>query len=239
MRALILSSTLLLLAPFASADPAPTVKEVLARHVQAMGPVDSVKSRRLKMRIIGMAPFELPVLIEAQRPNLIRKEVTIQGSVQVTAFDGKQSWKTDPFIAGGAQPSPLPAAEAKALLDEAEFDSILVNPAAKGAKVAYAGTAAVNGRNAHTLAVTLADGATVTIWVDADSFLEVKRTQMGPAMGSIKSLDIFSSDYRMVGGLRVPHKMEIGLTNAKERIAILVDAVEVNARIEPSRFAKP
>lgn len=239
MRTLILLSALFLAASASHATPAPTAKEILAKHVQAMGPVDSVKSRRLKMRIVGMAPFELPVMIEAKRPNMIRKEVSIQGSVQVTAFDGKQSWKTDPFVAGGAQPSALPAAEAKALLEEAEFDGILVNPAARGAKVSYVGTAAINGRDAHTLTVTMADGATITIWIDAGSFLEVKRTQMGPAMGTIKPLDIFSSDYRVVGGLRVPHKMEIGLANAKEKIAILVDAVEVNPSIDASRFSKP
>ena len=239
MRTLPLIFSLLLALSSAHAAPAPTLQSVLDKHAQAMGPTEKVQSRRVRMRLIGLAPFELPVVAEAARPNQIRKDVTIQGSVQSTAFDGKQSWKTDPFVAGGMKPAPLPPLEAKALMEEADFDGVLVNSAAKGVKLVYAGQAVVDGKPAHALNLTLPDGSTASIWLDAASYLEVKRTQPGLVMGAIKPIDIFSSDYRLVDGVRIAHRLDIGLSGSKDRMAVLVDGVELNARIDPARFAKP
>ena len=239
MRTLILTISLLLALPSSHASPAPTLATLRGKHAQAMGPSDRVQSRRLRMRLIGLAPFELPLVLEAARPNLIRKDLTIQGSVQSTAYDGKESWKTDPFVPGGMKPAPLPALEAKALIDEADFDGILAGAAAKGVKLAYAGPAVLDGKPVHALGVTLADGSPATIWLDAASYLEVKRTQPGLVMGAMQPIDIFSSDYRVVDGVPVAHRIEIGLKDAKQRMVILVDAAELNARIDPARFAKP
>jgi hypothetical protein len=238
MRTFILLATLLLALP-AHATPAPTVQTLLEKHAQAIGPIERVHSRRLRMRIIGMAPFELPVVVEARRPNLIRKEVTIQGNTQVTAFDGKQAWKTDHFVPGGGAPFPLAPAEASAMMAEADFDGVLIQPAAKGIKVAYAGPATIDGKPAHTLQVTLANGDAATIWLDAASNLEIKRTQLGPVMGEMKPLDIFTGDYRLVDGMRMPHRIEIGLSGAKDRMSIIIDAAQVNVTLDPARFAKP
>lgn len=239
MRKLILIITLLLALPSSHGSPSPTLQTLLDKHAQAMGPTERVQSRRLRMRLIGLAPFELPLVLEAVRPNLIRKDITIQGSVQSSAYDGKQSWKTDPFVASGMKPAPLPALEEKALMDEADFDGILTGYAARGVKLAYAGPAVLDGKPVHALDVTLADGGAATIWLDAASYLEVKRTQPGLVMGAMKPIDIFSSDYRVVDGVRIAHRIEIGLKGAKERMAVVVDAVELNARIDPARFAKP
>lgn len=238
MRALLLILASLLTLP-SQAGPAPTVQTLLDKHAQALGPLARIQTRRVHMRIIGMAPFEIPVAIEASRPNLIRKDVTLQGNVQVTAFDGKQAWKTDPFVPGGAAPSALPADEAKALLLESDFDGGLIQPASKGIAVAYLGPATVDGRAAHALRVTQPKGEAATVWLDAATYLEFKRTQPGPVMGQMKELDIFTSDYRLINGIQVPHKIEIGLSGAKEKMSVLVDTVELNPRIDPSRFAKP
>lgn len=237
MRAFIL--TLALLALPSQATPTLTAQTVLEKHTQALGPIEKIKSRRVQMRILGMAPFDIPLTIESARPNLIRKDVTLQGSVQVTAFDGKQAWKTDPFVPGGNTPTALPADEAKALLLEADFDGTLIQPAAKGIKVAYQGPATIDGKPAHALRVTQPTGEIATVWLDATTYLEFKRTQPGPVMGQVKNLDIFTSDYRVVDGVQIPYKVEIGLSGAKEKMSILVDKVELNPRIDPARFAKP
>lgn len=239
MRTVALLIALLFATTPASADPEPTIQTLLAGHAKAVGPIETVKSRRIRMRLIGIAPFDLPVVTEAVRPNLLRKEVSLQGSTQVTAFDGKRSWKTDPFVPGGDKPAPLPALEAKALADEADFDGLLFNSAAKGVKLSYAGPAQVNGKPAHAIKAVLADGSAATIWLDAATHLEVKRTQSGLVMGKMQPLDTYFSDYRDVGGLKIPHRFESGLSGAKERMSIILDTVELNTPIERARFAPP
>ncbi|HEY0063857.1 MAG TPA: hypothetical protein VGC21_17200 [Telluria sp.] len=222
-----------------AAHATPTAQTVLEQHLKALGPVEQVQSRRVRMRLIGAAPFELPVSVEARRPNLIRKEVSIQDAVQITAFDGKQAWKVDPFVPNGTVPFSLPADEAKALIEEADFDGMLIGSAAKGIKIAYLGTATVDGKPAQSIRVTQPDGKTATVWFDAATHLEFKRRQLGPVMGQMKEIDIFTSDYRVVDGIKVPYKIEIGLSGAKDRMSILVEKVELNVALDNARFAKP
>ncbi|UUZ49802.1 hypothetical protein LP420_06420 [Massilia sp. B-10] len=126
------------------------------------------------------------------------------------------------------------------MLAESDFDGVLIQRWPKGIKVAYLGLeATVDGKAAHTLRVTQPNGDAATVWLDATTYLEFKRTQPGAVMGQIKSLDIFTSDYRMVDGIRVPHKVEIGLSGAKEKMSVIVDVVELNAKIDPSRYSVP
>jgi hypothetical protein len=239
MRILAPILALLVSASAAAAAPAPTVPELLASHVKALGAPDKVQSRRVHMRVVGMAPFEIPVVIEAKRPNLIRKDVSLQGSVQVNAYDGSDAWKTDPFVPGGATPAAMSGDEAKALLEEADFDGALVNPGAKGVRISYVGPADALGKAAHALRVTLANGNEATVYLDAASFLEVKRVQTRPVMGKPMELEVISSDYRMEGGVRLPHRIEIGAPGAKQRMAIVIDKVEVNVPLAAARFARP
>jgi hypothetical protein len=217
----------------------PTVAELLASHAKAIGALDKVQSRRVRLRVIDMAPFEIPVTIEAKRPNLIRKEVALQGSVQVSAYDGADAWKTDPFIPGGMTPAAMPADEARALVEEADFDGALVNPAAKGNRIAYVGAAEAAGKPAHALRVTLANGNEAVVYLDAATFLELRRVQTRPIMGKPMELEIVSSDYRLVEGVRMPHRIEIGAPGAKQRMAIVIDAVELNVAVDVQKFRRP
>jgi hypothetical protein len=222
-----------------AAAPTPPLPELLANHAKAMGTIDKVQSRRLRMRVVGMAPFDIPVLVEDKRPNLIRKEVALQGSVQVQAFDGSDAWKSDPFVPGGTAPAAMPAEEAKLIVEEADFDGALVNSAAKGVRISYAGATEVGGKQAHALRVVLANGNESTVYLDAATFLELKRVQTRPMMGKMVEAEIVPSDWRMVEGVRIPHRIELGLPGAKQPVAVIIDAVELNAPMAAARFSRP
>jgi hypothetical protein len=239
MRLFAVILALLLSCTAYAAAPTPPLPELLANHAKALGTLDKVQSRRMRLRVVGMAPFEIPVVIEAKRPNLIRKEATLQGSVQVQAYDGSEAWKTDPFVPGGATPAAMPADEAKVLAEEADFDGILVNAAAKGNRISYAGAAEVGGKPAHKLQVALANGNESTIYLDAATFLEVKRVQTRPMMGKPVELEIFSSDWRLSSGVFVPHRIEIGTPGAAQRMAIIIDGVEWNVPLAAAKFTRP
>ncbi|MBI1773029.1 MAG: hypothetical protein HYR68_11915, partial [Burkholderiales bacterium] len=47
------------------ATAALTLDNVMQRHLAAVGDFSKVQSRRVKLRIIGMAPFEIPTTVEA------------------------------------------------------------------------------------------------------------------------------------------------------------------------------
>jgi glucans biosynthesis protein C len=239
---------LLLVLPGALHAQTPTPPEalpldtVLARYGAAVGPVHTLQTRRTALRVLGMAPFEIPVLIEAKRPDLIRKEVTIQGAVQITAYDGADAWRIDPFVPGGRRPMDVPAAEIPDLIEEADFDGVLINAAAKGHRVRYAGPGVVTigGRRVpvHSLAVIRADSRESVIHLDARSYLEVQRVDRRPMAGRDLEITITPSDYRSVQGIAIPYAIEIAPEGLPTPIRVVVDRVEFGVPLDGQRFSR-
>ncbi len=230
--------------PAANATPpaALPLATVLERHVAALGPLGTIQSRRATIRAVGIVPFDLPIVTEAQRPNLLRKEVNIQGSIQITGFDGTDAWRIDPFVPGGTKPMDLPAAELAELLEESDFDGPLVNAAAKGHRVEYAGPAVMtdSGRSfpVHVVRLHVKNGGASTVYLDATTFLERKRVLVRPVMGRDTEMEIFARDYRTISGIPVPHLMEIVVKGLPQPSRLIIERVELNVSLDRARFTR-
>src|SRR6185436_5197535 len=88
----------LVLAPVAHAQ---TVDEILAKHFEAEGGLDKLKSLQSR-RVTGtmmMGPgMEAPIVLEQKRPGKRRIEFVVQGMTGVQAFDGERAWSLLPFM---------------------------------------------------------------------------------------------------------------------------------------------
>ena len=247
MRILLLP-LLLLAFPGALAAQSPArpsalpLETVLARYAAAIGPVETIQSRRATMRVSGVAPFEIPVVVEAMRPDMIRKEVSIQDNIQITAYDGTDAWRVDPFVPGGNRPMDVPDAELPDLMEEADFDGVLIDPAAKGHRVTYVGPALlrIGSRRipVHTLAVKLRNGRESIVYLDATSYLEVQRIRTRPAMGRNTRVTITPGDYRTIRGIAIPHVIEIAPEGLPTPVSIVIDRVELNVAVDRQRFSR-
>lgn len=239
---------LLLLPAVASAQsvdaPAPMpLDSVLARYAAAIGPLQQVQTRRVAMTVTGMAPFEIPVVSEAMRPNLLLKKVTIQGPVQVTGYDGSKAWRIDPFASASGKPVDVPAAELADLIEEADFDGPLVNATAKGIRLRYVGPRVVQVSGAatpvHAVEITWPNGRQSVAHLQAYSFLEVLRTQTRSVMGNDVAMTITPKDYRRVQGIVVPFLMEIAPAGMPEPIRLRMHSVEFGVALKAADFARP
>ncbi len=215
-----------------------TLEAIMQAYLAALGDVSKLQSRRVKLRIIGMAPFDIPAIVEAKRPNLLRRDVQVQGQVQTSSYDGKDAWKIDPFLTSGKKAVDLSAEELPAMLEESYFDGILVAAQKLGFPLQYAGMDKLEGRRVHILKVSVPATGESTIYLDADSFLEIKRLQKRPVMGRMTELEVYTSDYRQHDGLMVAYRFEIGTKGAAQRMSMVVDAVENNPAIAASRFQR-
>lgn len=215
--------------------PAPPVKALVEKHLQALGPFQQVQSRRVRLRVTGLTPFELPVLTESCRPNLLRKEVNIQGQIQVSAFDGQDAWKTDPFIPGGGKPMTVSASERADLLEESVFDPLLSDA---GLPVAYLRAETLPSGPAHVLKVVTRNGVETQLYLDAKTFLEVKRVQKKPVNGRLVDIETTFSDVRWIQGTPIPHHMVIRIPGLPAPIGIRIDQVELNGAVDPRRFKR-
>lgn len=241
--ALLLLAPALLTAQRVAAPAALPLDTVMARHHAAVGPTARLQTRRAVMRVSGMAPFEIPVTVHAMRPNLLLKEVTLQGAVQRTGYDGTRAWRVDPFTSASGKATDVPAAELEDLMEETDFDGPLVGAAAKGNRLRYLGPRVVEVQGVatpvHAVELVMANGRKAEVHLHGTTYLEVLRTQTRPVMGSEVAMTITPSDYRTVQGIRVPFVMEIAIAGMPTPIRIAFDSIEFNAAMDRRQFARP
>lgn len=223
------------------APQTPTVEQLIARHIEARGgmaALKAVRTRRTRGAMSGVAPFDIPFTVEQKRPGLFRRELSIQGTPQVTVFDGRGGWKIDPFTNGDGKPRPLTADDVKDLIEDADMDGGLVDWVAKGNKVEYLGQENLEGGPAYALKLTYACGRVSTIFLDARSYQEVKRIVTRTQMGQEVEMEVFTRGYHPVQGVSEPASIDIGPKGATQRMHLAVQEVEVNVPMEDARFGR-
>jgi hypothetical protein len=220
-----------------------TADEVIAKHLEAEGGVErrkAIQTLRMTGKMLG-GEKEVEVVAENKRPDFMRVDVTVQKAVQTSAFDGKGGWRMDPFAGiGGGQSihmlTPLESAEAKL---QADMDGPLVDYAAKGHRVAYAGMETLPSGPAHKLKVALRSGAVTIYYFDATTFLKVRQTSLHGSAGQETETEMIFSDYRTVNGLKFAFMVEQGQVGDSKRQKFILEKAEVDVPIETSRFMTP
>ena len=232
---------LLLVAPLATAPSQLSIDQLIARHIQARGglaALKAVRTRRTTGIMSGAAPFDIPFTVEQKRPFLFRRELSIQGTPQITVFDGEGGWKVDPFTAGDAKPRPLSADDVKDLIEDADMDGGLVDWAAKGDKVELLGQERLETGPAYKLRLTFANGRASTIFLDAQTYQEVKRVVTRQQMGQTVEMEVLTSGYHPIQGVAEPSSIDIGPKGSSQRLHLEIQKVEVNVPMDDARFGK-
>ena len=183
-------------------------------------------------------PVQLPFVMELKRPRLSRLEIAFRGQTAVQVYDGKEGWKLRPFL-GRREVEPYDAEELRQAAQQADLDGHLINYAAKGSKVVLEGTEKVDGRDAYNIKVTLANGQVRHVWVDTDSYLDVKVDGTRRMDGTLRPVWTYLRDYRSVNGLMVPHLLETVVDGVSGSEKIVVERVNINPTLADARFAKP
>lgn len=213
-----------------------TADQVVARHLAALGGVDRLKATR---SLVVRGEFQEGSSIDAwvayrARPNKLRKEGTHEGKPFIKLFDGDNGYVSEhdgPF-------TPMPADKAVKMKFYAEFDDPLLDHAARGHKVALVGTEDIDGKRAHHLEVTLANGDVEHRWLDATTFLDTQRKySFKDKDGAPKTKLVRFSDWRDVGGLKFNFASEGEVDGKKHKTTIT--AIEVDAAIDPAKFTAP
>jgi len=231
------------LAALASATyaTAQTVDEIVAKHLAARGgreALAAVKTLRLSGHATAGPGREAIVRREIARPGKIRTEFVFQGTTGIYAFDGKQGWRVSP-LDGSLDAEPLPDDEAAASAEQADIEGPLVDWKAKGHKVELVGTAPLPGGPAHELKVTLKSGAVRRVFVDAATGFIVRTESTRRVRGHDVALDTDFGDYRKTNGVAFPYSIEGSARGRPNRLRIVVDSVEVNPKLDESRFKMP
>ncbi len=182
---------------------------------------------------------QLPFKLEMKRPHKSRLEIEFAGTTAVQVYDGTSGWKLRPYL-NRSDAEPFTAEEAKAEADKAGMEGPLVDYAAKGTRVELAGVEAVAGHPAYNLKLTLKGGEVQHIWIDAQSFLDVKVEGIQRRMdGTMRNVWVYQRDFRPVQGLMVPFVLETVVEGFPQSHKMTLETVAVNRTLDDSRFAKP
>jgi hypothetical protein len=223
---------LALLAPAASAQP---LDEVLAKHAAAHGGLE--KWRAVHSMIITGTQLTFstpaPFVYEWRRPDSSRYEQSMLGAKITIVHNGSVTKWTHPLL-GIEQPAAIPEADAVIARHIAEFESPLVDAAAKGNKVELLGKDEVDGQPAWKLKVTRKDGAEETWYLDPSTHLELARFDRTLDLPEVKDRWTWYSDFRTVEGLVIPHRQD--QEYSIRHVAVTVEKVQVNPEIEAGRF---
>ena len=136
----------------APAAQAPTVDEIVARHLAAKGGAEklrAVTSVKMRGRIKGPGG-EMPVTSWAKRPNKVRRENISDGQTFVLGFDGMTVWQINPLLSPGPREITGPQAD-RTRQDAGDFDTPLLDYKARGSTVELVGTEALQGFTMHKL----------------------------------------------------------------------------------------
>jgi hypothetical protein len=182
---------------------------------------------------------QLPFRLEMKRPRKSRLEIDFASKTAVQVYDGQNGWKLRPYL-NRDDVEPFTAEEAKSEEAKADLEPPLVDYAAKGSRVALEAMEPVDGHNAYRLKPTLKNGDVQHIWVDAQSFLDVKVEGVPRRMdGKMRTVWIYQRDFRAVQGLMVPYLYETANEGNPHTHRMVIESVAVNRTLEDARFAKP
>ena len=231
---------LLIAAPLA-ATPDPTADEIIANYVAKIGGMDklqAVKTVKKTGKFTGGGGFEARIAEENKRENMIRQEFTLQGMTGITAYDGKEGWKIEPFQ-GKKDVEPLGEEEMKRIVEDSDFDGPLVGYKEKGNKVELVGKEPVEGTDAWKLKVTLASGDVQYYFMDTDYFVPIKIEFKRIVRGAERETETSIGDYKEVAGVYFPHSFETGNKGSSNRSKVVFDRIEANVPLDDSLFHPP
>ena len=191
-------------------------------------------------RADGSGP-RMPFMFQQKRPNLTRFELAADRDTSVRVFDGRQGWKLRPSASGKPEPQPYSEAEVRAARDALVIDGPVLDAAAKGVHLALDGVDEVEGRKAYRLSAKLPSGTMQRVWIDAETFLELKYDRPArDAAGRPSTVLVYLRNYQTYEGLQIPFTIETG-TPGGGPIAdrLVIDRIAINANLPDGTFARP
>jgi outer membrane lipoprotein-sorting protein len=240
----VLGSALMALTAQSALAQAITADQVIEKNIAARGGLKAwrdIGSMTMtgKMDAGSKQNAQLPFVMKLKRPRMLRLELEFAGKTAVQVYDGKNGWKVRPFL-GRNKVESYSQAEAQIAAEQVELDGYLIDHEAKGIKAELMGTDLVEGRNTYKLKLTLNTGQVRHLWVDAQSFFEVKVEDTPRKLdGKMHNVVTYYRNYTPVSGLMIPFILETAVEKVPTTRKIAIEKVVLNPKLEDSAFAKP
>jgi hypothetical protein len=219
----------------------PSAAEIVARNAAARGGLDAWRKVETMVWIGHIETSHAPVpslqfKLEQKRPNKTRLQLDALGDKSLRVFDGVHGWKLRPGR-GRSEARPYTPQELKFAQAGHGIDGPLIDHAARGSSVELEGVDEIGGRRAYHLAVHPAKGADEHVWVDAETYLDVRHDRI--VEGTARRVSTTYGDYRAVEGLQIPFLIQTGSGPGTPPDRMQIETVVLNAPLDDSTFGNP
>jgi hypothetical protein len=231
----------------AESAPAPelTVEQIIEKNVAARGGLGAWRKIQAMIWVGHMerrgAPMSgMPFVLQQKRPNKTRFEISGVGQRSLRIFDGTHGWKVRPASDGSPDVEPYTPQEVRFARGEPVIDGPLIDYQAKGTAVSLEGVEEVDGRNAYRLSLKLASGEHHEVWIDSQTFLDLKCIRTSYSSAWVPgTVSITYGAYKDIGGLQIPSVLEIGTPSGKVPDKMVIERIALNPPMDDRLFAQP
>jgi len=219
----------------AAPAPAPTVDDIIAKYLTAVGGADAMKkiaSRTMKGTLMAMGS-ETAIDLYTKAPN---KRLSVSHmsptSDSFTAFDGTAGW----LGTTGGQAREMSPTEAFAASLDADF-YLVAHLKELFPQLRRGRPAEVGGAMCETLSGTRPGQPAVVFYFDRDTGLLLRMARSADTPMGRMPTEIDYADYREADGVKTPWRWTLARANG--RFTIQLKEVKNNAAIDDAKFGKP
>ena len=227
------------------AAPNLTAAQIVDKNAEARGGLEAWRKIQTMawaghVESPGAPGRNLPFLLEQKRPHSTRFEILAANQKSVRIFDGTNGWKMRPGSSGKPELQAYTAEELSFAREAPVIDGPLMDAAARGVAITLGGVEEIEGRNAYRLNLRLPSGANQRVWVDAESFLEVRYDRENRnASGRPGVVSVYYRNYQSFQGLQIPLVIETAAPMGKATDKLVIDKIALNPQLDERMFAKP
>jgi hypothetical protein len=265
-------ATAVAVAALAKEGPAPVARlsaeQIVAKSVAAHGGLAAWRKVETMMwfghieSIHGPAPG-MRFVLSQQRPSKMHLEIDAMQERTLRVFDGLRGWKMRPSH-GRPEVQPYTIDEVRFAQSGPGIDGPLIDYAQKGSSVSLAGLDEIEKRKAYHLIVRTATGENQHVWVDAETFLEIRydrpaggpgpapppgggaESAAGPSAAAAearaavgRTVSVVYRDYKTTDGLKLPSVIETGVAPGAQPDRMVIERVVVNPPLNEQTFSMP
>jgi outer membrane lipoprotein-sorting protein len=224
---------------------APAVAEIVQRNATARGGAEAWKQLQTMVwaghtESSNAPDRKLPFLLELKRPARMRFEITSATGKLVRIYDGTNGWKVRPDSRGIPDVKDYSEDELAFARSAQIIDGPLMDIAARGSALKLLGTDTQDDHKAFVVESRLPSGDVDRVWVDAESFLELRldrEIQMSGGRTAVST--IVYRNYRPFKGLQIPVIVETGSGPGKATDRLVIEKVALDPEIDDKTFMKP
>ena len=221
-----------------------TAAEIVAKNVAARGGLEAWRKVETMVWLGHIESAHAPVpsmqfKLEQKRPNKTRLQLNAITEKSLRVFDGTQGWKTR-SAHGRPDVQPYTPQELTYAKAGHGIDGPVIDFAAKGNAVTLEGVDEIAGRKAYHLSLRLAQGGDEHVWVDTETYLDIRYDRMAMSTGGKpRRVSATYGDYRTVEGLKIPFLIATGGGAGMTPDKMQIERVVLNVPLDDSTFANP